>query len=440
VDIFTTSAGYTDIATLGQLCTVTGGRLCYYPGFSNSSENDMYCMAQDIRYSLTCARAYEAVMKVRCSKGLVCDGIMGLGVEKSTSQREVSSITEDHTWHVLLNYNADLSEEASDAFLQISFLHTNLAQQRVVRVLNFAMPIVTSLSAVFRYADVHGVCNSILREAVAESGTFARAASGYFDYTLSDIRQKMSEHGVNILYAYRQHCASNHSSGQLILPESLKFLVVFLNSIARSDYLVSNKNQGVQVSADVRAVRFVALESMPISLCIPVVYPRMMTLLDMMSGNAGNLKARKYGAPICVLPKYRYPSGTHVSDDELILLDAGTSIFLWVGLDVPSEVLVDLFGVEELPDDAAMLHPIRITRRDNDLSNRVLNVIEDHLRRHRVPSCFSDVRIVKQGSAAEDHFFNLLVEDEGPNGEPSYCAALVTAHGIIQKKMQASEY
>ena len=76
-----------------------------------------------------------------------------------------------------------------------------------------------------------------------------------------------------------------------------------------------------------------------------------------------------------------------------------------------------------------MLHPIRITRRDNDLSNRVLNVIEDHLRRHRVPSCFSDVRIVKQGSAAEDHFFNLLVEDEGPNGEPSYCAALVTAHG-----------
>ena len=428
VDIFTTSAGYTDIATLGQLCTVTGGRLCYYPGFSSSSENDMHCMAEDIRYSLTCTRAYEAVMKVRCSKGLVCDGIMGLGVEKSASQREVSSVTEDHTWHVRLNYNDDLSEEASDAFLQISFLHTNLAQQRVVRVLNFAMPVVTTLSAVFRYADVHGVCNSMLREAVAESGTFARAASGYFDHALADIRQKMSEHGVNILYAYRQHCASNHSSGQLILPESLKFLVVFLNAIARSDYLVSNKNQGVEVSADVRAMRFVALESMPISLCIPVVYPRLLTLLDM-SENAGRLKARKYGAPICALPKYRYPSGTHISDDELILLDAGTSLLLWVGLDVPTEVLVDLFGVEELPDDAAVLRPIRIGRRDNDLSNRVMNVIEDHLRRHRVPTCFSDVRIVKQGSAAEDRFFNLLVEDEGPNGEPSYCAALVSAHG-----------
>ena len=31
-----------------------------------------------------------------------------------------------------------------------------------------------------------------------------------------------------------------------------------------------------------------------------------------------------------------------------------------------------------------------------------MNIIEDHLRRHHVPVCFSDVRIVKQGSAAED--------------------------------------
>ena len=96
---------------------------------------------------------------------------------------------------------------------------------------------------------------------------------------------------------------------------------------------------------------------------------------------------------------------------------------------MPTEVLIDLFGVEELPDDAAMLRPIRIARKDNDLSNRIMNIIEDHLRRHHVPVCFSDVRIVKQGSAAEDRFYNLLVEDEGPNGEPSYCAALVSAHG-----------
>ena len=428
VDIFSTSAGFTDIATLSQLCTATGGRFCYHPGFSSSSENDSHSMARDIRYAFTCTRAYEAVMKVRCSHGLVCEGIMGLGIEKSASQREICSVTEDQTWHIRLNYNSDLSDDASDSFLQVSFLYTNMAQQRVVRVLNFAMPIVTSLSAVFRYADVHCVCNSILREAVAESGNFARASSGYYDFALSDIRQKMSDHGVNILYAYRQHCASNHSSGQLILPESLKFLVVFLNGLARSDYLISNDNQNVHVSADVRALRFAELEYMPISLCIPVVYPRLLTILDMHE-EAGHLKARKHGAPICVLPKYRYPSGTHISDDEIILLDAGTSVLVWVGVDVPASVLVDLFGVEELPDDAALLRPILIGRRNNDFSNRFMNIVEEHLRRHHVAECFADIRIVKQGSAAEDRFFNLLVEDEGPKGEPSYCAALVSAHG-----------
>ena len=115
------------------------------------------------------------------------------------------------------------------------------------------------------------------------------------------------------------------SSGQLILPESLKFLVVFLNAIV-SDYLVSNKRRTFRFQLMLAAVRFLALQSMPISLCIPIVYPRLMTLLDMRE-EAGHLKARKFGSPICTLPKYRYPSGTHVSDDEIILLDAGTSIF-----------------------------------------------------------------------------------------------------------------
>lgn len=95
------------------------------------------------------------------------------------------------------------------------------------------MPVVTSLSAVFRYADVHCVCNSLLRE----------YSSMTQKKLLEDIRKQMSGLCVDILYAYRQHCASNHSSGQLILPESLKFLPLFTLSMGRSAWLLSNDSQ-----------------------------------------------------------------------------------------------------------------------------------------------------------------------------------------------------
>ena len=42
-----------------------------------------------------------------------------------------------------MHYDNDLPAESSDAFLQVSFLHTDMYQRRIVRVLNFAMPIVT---------------------------------------------------------------------------------------------------------------------------------------------------------------------------------------------------------------------------------------------------------------------------------------------------------
>jgi protein transport protein SEC24 len=206
VDQFICSSGYTDIATLGQLSTATGGRVCYYPGFDNRRTSDCVRMKEDVHHLMTNLRAYEVAMKVRVSDGLSVGGVQGVGLETSSvTQRDVTCLCEDSSFHILLHYDKDLPNESSDAFLQVSFLHTDLYQRRVVRVINFAMPIVTSLSAVFRYADVHCVCNSILREYSEMTRT----------QLLEDIRKKMAGHCVDILYAYRQHCASNHSSGQV---------------------------------------------------------------------------------------------------------------------------------------------------------------------------------------------------------------------------------
>ena len=422
VDIFTCSASFTDVATIGQLCTGTGGRLTYYPGFSASSASDRLRMESDVRHAMTSVRAYEAVMKVRCSHGLNVDGIEGLGLQRSSSERDVAAVASDASFHIKLSYASDLPEDASDAFLQVSFLHTDLAQRRVVRVLNFAMPVVTSLSAVFRYADVHAVCNTMLREACLETAKTP----------LNVIRERMLSLCVDILYAYRQHCASNHSSGQLILPESLKFLPLFTLSMCRSEYLLSNGKQQqaaggpAEVPADLRAVRYAEVLAMPVSLCIPVVYPRLLTLDDM-DDECGTMQPRKHGSPVCTLPKYKWPSIFHVADTSIVLLDAGTDLYVWVGLEVPAEAVHDLFGMATLPDDAAMLRPMLLTHRENGLSVRTNNLVAELLRRHRCAPCRTRVHVVKQGSVVEEQFLSRLVEDSNVHGL-SYVEALCDIH------------
>ena len=75
---------------------------------------------------------------------LIFFDILCLGVQTSSiTQRDITCLGEDSSFHILMHYDNDLPAESSDAFLQVSFLHTDMYQRRIVRVLNFAMPIVT---------------------------------------------------------------------------------------------------------------------------------------------------------------------------------------------------------------------------------------------------------------------------------------------------------
>ena len=67
VDIFATASPYGDLASLSTLCRYTGGQLYHYPGFR--PERDGLKLRNELRHNLTRFTAWEAVCRVRCSKG-----------------------------------------------------------------------------------------------------------------------------------------------------------------------------------------------------------------------------------------------------------------------------------------------------------------------------------------------------------------------------------
>lgn len=125
------------------------------------------------------------------------------------------------------------------------------------------------------------------------------------------VKEAMVEKGVGMLASYRKNCASASSPGQLILPEALKLMPVYMNAMLKSDmfrtgvFLVlalaliihpSPKKckcaalvvlilnpfylciclSGADVRVDARSETLFAMKAMPVHLSVPFFYPRMM--------------------------------------------------------------------------------------------------------------------------------------------------------------------
>lgn len=92
--------------------------------------------------------------------------------------------------------------------------------------------------------------------------------------TPNHVRNKLVDTTVEMLTAYRKYCATSSSAGQLILPESLKFLPLSILGLIKHKIL----RPGLDVSIDERASLINYLYSLPIPFLTPILYPRMYAL------------------------------------------------------------------------------------------------------------------------------------------------------------------
>ena len=139
-----------------------------------------------------------------------------------------------------------------------------------------------------------------------------------------------------------------------------------------------------------------------------------------------------------VLPKYKWPSAAHLDEGGVLLLDAGSELYLWFDQDADEQTVNSLFGIKKLPDDVALLRPMQLVARDNEFSTRVCRLVQEHLRRHRCHPSHTVVQIVKQGTSIEDQMVSKLIEDK-LGSDPSYVEALCDMHKNIQHKMNGYE-
>ncbi|KAL5508758.1 hypothetical protein ACEPAG_4737 [Sanghuangporus baumii] len=419
---------YVDFASIGAICTLSGGDVHLFPRFD--LRRDSPIVRSHVRRVLSRETGYSCQARVRVSRGLKTRAFYGALSESSVSPGSLifGVMHADAAFAVELSHSSGRGtplDSREYAHLQCAVLYTTREGSRRVRVLNVAFQVASLAGNVFRYADSDATVCFLAKEAMVSLS----------NESLSTIRDTLTEKCSSILLAYRRNCAAATSPSQLILPEAFKLLPLYLLALQKNRSLRAHN-----VPADIRNYYAQRLLTMSVRTTLYHLYPRFLALHDLTDDIAlppgyadGSIASGSRPIPTnrLQLPSLMRDTFMAMRADGIYLIDNEEVMVLWIGSDVSSEVLVDLFGVTapHEVDPALTGLPVLPTR----LSSQVRNIIA-----HRIAErsgVLLRLMIARQSlDGAELEFSDMLVEDTNC-GAMSYIDHLCVVHKQINNAL-----
>ena len=407
VDIFATASPYGDLASLSTLCRYTGGQLYHYPGFR--PERDGLKLRNELRHNLTRFTAWEAVCRVRCSKGFRVSSFNGHFFVRSMDLLALPATNADAAYAVQIAHDEQLPT-GSVSYLQCALLYTTADGERRIRVHTMSVPVVPDIAQMFRSID-GGAMSAFLTRLAVERALTAR---------LQDARETMQ---LKLSQSMREFRLLNTSAARafncLIFPDRMRLVPLFTLCAAKSAAL---RGQTRDVSVDERIRSIYEIMSAPTEAILRRLYPAMYAL-HAMPPEAGF--PNEAGA--VVMPPRTVMAGERVDARGAYLVDDGRQCLLWLGKMLDHGFVNAVFGAQGPPKPDVDFEPKLM--QGNQLSKQVCGVIGE-IRRRAANGCHCTLTVIKQGDPSEALLFPLLVEDRGAGGAGamSYADFLILLH------------
>ncbi|KAG8040338.1 hypothetical protein G9C98_000909 [Cotesia typhae] len=199
VDLFVFNNSYVDLATIGQVCRLTGGEIFKYTYFQADIDGER--LVQDVINNISRPIAFDAVMRVRTSTGVRPTDFFGHFFMSNTTDMELASIDCNKAIAVEVKHDDKLTEEEG-VYVQVALLYTSVGGVRRLRVINLSLRTSSQMTELYRTCDPDAMVNFFAKQSVVK----------ILEHSPKAVKDQLVSRCATILAAYRKHCASPFSA------------------------------------------------------------------------------------------------------------------------------------------------------------------------------------------------------------------------------------
>lgn len=325
IDLFALASQYVDLATISGMAKYSGGCLHYYPGAhaqNNSAELERF--DEDLRRYLTRKIGFEAVMRLRCTKGLAIHTFHGNFFVRSTDLLSLPNVNPDAGYGMQLAIEENLNELQTVSF-QAALLYTSSKGERRIRVHTLCLPVANSIQEVFVNADQEAIIGLLSKMAVDKSLT-----------SLSDARDAMINAVVDMLSSYASSVVGSKQPNTVACPDSLRLMPLFVLGLIKFTAF----RVGVSTKLDERFAAMELCKTEPLQFLMLHLYPKFYPIHNL------DKHLVSEGEETIPQPPAMHLSAAYLERTGAYILDAGSKIYLWLGSAIDQRFVQQVFGVE----------------------------------------------------------------------------------------------
>ncbi|XP_042287324.1 protein transport protein Sec24A isoform X2 [Thunnus maccoyii] len=325
VDLFLLSAQYCDLASLGCISRFSAGSVYYFPSYHHQhNPAQVERFQKELKRYLTRKIGFEAVMRIRCTKGLSIHTFHGNFFVRSTDLLSLPNVNPDAGFAVQMSIEENLDDMQVVSF-QAALLYTSSKGERRIRVHTLCLPVVNSLSDIFAGADVQAITGLLACMAVDRSVTAS----------LSDARDAMTNAAIDSLMSYRQSVLTIQQPG-LLAPACLRLFPLFILALLKQKAF----RTGTSTRLDDRVFAMLQLKYQPLAYSMLMIHPALYRIDDLTDEGALNINDRTIPQP-----RLLQLSVEKLSREAAFLMDAGMVMYLWIGRNCNPNFLSQVLGV-----------------------------------------------------------------------------------------------